>query len=145
MEKTVASTILGSADFVNEITEKHLNTKRADRNVPALKALSAQPSLDTIIKTVMSLIGEDDELSKKASIYLCHRYSGAKLKEIGERFNIGESAVSQASRRLEMILAKEKTMKKKIDEIAQEVIPTRNCSHTSLNPEFFSPAIRRLR
>lgn len=100
LEKAVASTILGSADFVDEITKKYLQTKRADRNLPALKALSTRPSLDRIIDTVNSLIGADEELSRKTGIYFCHRYSGAKLKEIGERFNIGESAVSQASRRL---------------------------------------------
>jgi hypothetical protein len=35
-------------------------------------------------------------------LFFSHRYSGRKLKEIEARFNIGESAVSQASRRVSM-------------------------------------------
>jgi chromosomal replication initiation ATPase DnaA len=33
-------------------------------------------------------------------LYLCHRYTGKRLKDIGTYFGIGESGVSQASRRV---------------------------------------------
>ncbi len=41
-------------------------------------------------------------LVKNVSLYLCHRHTGRKLKYIGRHFNVGESAVSQGSRRMSM-------------------------------------------
>jgi putative transposase len=49
---TVASTILGSPEFVNEIQERHLSAKKADRDLPALRELTSRPSLDEIVKAV---------------------------------------------------------------------------------------------
>jgi predicted DNA-binding protein YlxM (UPF0122 family) len=50
-------------------------------------------------------------------IYLCHKYSGAGLKEIGEKFGIKESAVSQASRRFAQVLERDKELLKKIEQL----------------------------
>ena len=55
-------------------------------------------SLKTILTAVENIFG-GNRVSKNATIYLCHKYSGAGLKEIGEVFGVKESAVSQASRR----------------------------------------------
>jgi hypothetical protein len=35
-------------------------------------------------------------------LYLCHRYSGKKLREIGKRFGVSELRVTQASRRIQL-------------------------------------------
>ena len=99
LDRTITSVILGSADFITTIREKHLPVKHGVRNVPALKELIGRPSLESIISGVRSVAEADETQAKRMSIYLCHRYSGAKLKEIGERFGVGESAVAQASRR----------------------------------------------
>jgi hypothetical protein len=56
-----------------------------------------------------------------ASIYLCHRYSGARLKEIGAYFVIGESAVSQASRRFAIKMAKDDKLIKAMEKIEGEL------------------------
>jgi putative transposase len=47
-------------------------------------------------------------------IYLCHKYSGARLKEIGERFGVGESAVSQISKRFVQKMNDDAEIKKMI-------------------------------
>jgi chromosomal replication initiation ATPase DnaA len=54
-------------------------------------------------------------MAKKASLYLCHRYSGMTLREIGGYFNIGESAVTQASHRFNLQLNKDKKLRKQIE------------------------------
>jgi hypothetical protein len=61
--------------------------------VPALIELTGRPSLELIINTVKNVAHEDDVAANRMSIYFCHRYSGAKLKENGARFGVGESAV----------------------------------------------------
>jgi putative transposase len=114
LKATVASTVLGSEEFVREISERHLGEKRAERSVPAVKELATRPSMDEIIQKIKAVLGEKDELTRNISIYFCQRYSGAKLKEIGERFGISDAAVSQASRRLELKAEKDLELKKMI-------------------------------
>lgn len=103
----IAATMLGREEFVKEITAKHVDGKQEDRNVPAIKKLSDRPTIDAIIQAVQGA-SLADKVSKKASIYLCHKFSGARLKEIGERFGIGESAVSQTSRRVAVQMKEDK-------------------------------------
>ena len=74
-------------------------------------------SITEIVKDIDTVFGEDAVMSRKAAIYLCHRYSGRKLREIGDHFNTGESAVSQTSRRFGLVLNRDKGLRKKIEYI----------------------------
>jgi REP element-mobilizing transposase RayT len=112
LDDVVHSIFLGHQNFVNEIKDKFLQQKKADRNLPVLKELSNRPSLDQISAAVESVLGSNQALSKKVKLYFCHRYSGEKLKDIGVRFGIGDSGVSQSSRRiLEKIQSDKKLIK----------------------------------
>jgi REP element-mobilizing transposase RayT len=99
MMAVVASTILGSPEFVEKIAQRHLAQRGADRNVPAVRRLN-RPTQDRIVAVVASELGTSGKLARNVSIYFCHRYSGARLQEIGERFGLSDAAVAQASRRL---------------------------------------------
>lgn len=57
----------------------------------------------------------------KAIIYLCHRYSGARLKEIGDRFGVGESAVSQISKRFEQKITNDAEIRKIIQGLKERL------------------------
>jgi len=114
LSDVVNSTILGNIDFIKEIKDKHLKDKKGDRNLPALRALSSRPVIEKIEKEVESVLGADHPLSKKVKLYFCHRYSGKKLKEIGTRFDIGESGVSQSSRRISLKISADKKLRKQI-------------------------------
>ena len=113
LQGAIASAILGSSDFVNNIQEKYLACRKADRNLPALKELS-KASLPKILKEAEAFFQGDRTLARKAALYLCHRFSGRTLKEIGHYFGIGESAVSQASRRFEGRLEQERVLREKV-------------------------------
>lgn len=117
LKATVASTILGSEGFVREISDRYLGEKKADRSVPAVKGLATRPSMDDIINKIKTLLGESDELTRSVSLYFCQKHSGAKLKEIGERFGISDAAVSQASRRLVLKTGKDQELKKMIGRV----------------------------
>jgi hypothetical protein len=54
-------------------------------------------------------------------MYLCQRYTGKKLEEIGLHFGIGESGVSQACRRVAQKMEKDKTLKKKIVGLEKQI------------------------
>lgn len=100
LKGTVASTLLGSAAFIAGITEQHLGKRGADQELPALKKLVGGPGLDVIIAGVERAVGHDKGLTRKLSLHFCHRYSGARLREIGARFEMSDSAVCQVSRRI---------------------------------------------
>ena len=52
-------------------------------------------------------------------IYLCHKISGQKLKDIGLHFGIGVSGVSQASRRVALQIKDDKKLKKRLIKLFQ--------------------------
>lgn len=80
----------------------------------ALKKLSGRISIEEMAKAAERIFGQTEKTTKKVSVYLSHRYSGKKLKEIGAYFGISESGVSQASRRFEEEIDQDKKLKKKV-------------------------------
>ena len=120
LRDTMASTILGSTDFVYTIKERYLTGRKPDRNVPALTELS-KLSIPEILNAAKDEWGEDNPLTKKAAIYLCREYSGRTLKEIGNHFGIGESAVSQASRRFQWTLNEDPKLRTNIQDLRRKL------------------------
>jgi hypothetical protein len=121
LNSAVAATMLGCSEFIQEITDRYLSDKQMDRDLPALRTLSKRPPLDAIVQTVKSIVGDQARLAEKVSIYLCHKYSGAKLKEIGERFGIGQSSVTQASRRFARQMVTDATLRKLVAHLEEEI------------------------
>ena len=56
--------------------------------------------MQDIFDEVDTVFGSESALTRNVMMYLCKRYTGEKLKDIGKYFGIGESGVSQASRRV---------------------------------------------
>ncbi len=59
--------------------------------------------VEEIIKQAAKVLSEGAALLKRVQIYLCHNFSGQKLKDIGLHFGIGVSGVSQASCRVSCV------------------------------------------
>jgi len=70
---------------------------------------------------VESVFGEEPALARNVKMFLCQRYTGKKLKDIGIQFGIGESAVSQASRRVNDKIRNDKKLKRKISKIEKKL------------------------
>ncbi|MEW5746306.1 MAG: transposase [Nitrospirota bacterium] len=116
LKETVAAVILGSAEFIGKVKELYLSGRKGGRDIPALKALTRR-SIEEIINVADQEFGAETELSRKAALYLSHRHSGLSLREIGRYFGIGESAVSQASRRFGFVLEKDVRLQKKLKQM----------------------------
>lgn len=117
----LGSAILGSAEFIAEIEEKHLEEKREAVDIPDLRRIACRWSVEEIIETVREAFGEGSSLTKKLSIYLCHRYSGARLKEIGDRFGIGAAGVSQESRRFAIKMEDDGELRKIVNDLREKM------------------------
>jgi putative transposase len=119
LDSAVASTILGTPEFIADISERHIAGKQPDRSVPAVKELCGLHSLDKIVHAANDALIGQEKLAKKVSIYFCHRYSGAKLKEIGEKFGIGDGAITQVSKRLLMQAEKDQMVNEAIEKVGK--------------------------
>jgi len=104
------SVILGGEKFIAEIKTRFLRDKQPDRDLPTLRDLSSRPGLGHIEKAVDSVLQQDEKLARQVTLHMCHRHSGMKLREIGQQFGIGESGVTQASRRIGMKAKKDKRL-----------------------------------
>ena len=121
LDHVVASTFLGGEEFVATIKESYLQGKKKDRDLPALKSLSEKTDIETIAASAAAQFGADTALSRQAALYLSHRYSGRTLAEIGRYFNIGESGVSQASRRFSKTLNKDKNLQNVLRDVIARI------------------------
>ena len=122
LDKVKASTLLGSESFLHWIEEQFLKERPADRELPALNEISERPPLCFIRKAVEERFGGEPAKARRMALYLCHRYSGRKLREIGAEFGVTESAVTQASKRMARALAENQALRVSIDELRQ-VLP----------------------
>jgi putative transposase len=121
LEQVVSSTLLGSADFVAYIKDNFISAKKPDKELPALKELVQKASTQDIFETVESAFSLDEALARNVKMYLCQKYTGKKLKEIGLQFGIGESGVSQSCKRVAQKIAKDKKLKKNIDRLEKKI------------------------
>jgi REP element-mobilizing transposase RayT len=121
LDEVVSSTLLGSADFIAYIKRNFLLSKKTDKELPALKELVKKPSMQDIFEEVELVFTNDKVLSRNVKMYLCQRYTGNKLKEIGLHFGIGESGVSQTCRRVAYRIEKDKKLKKKIERLEKKI------------------------
>ena len=108
--------MLGREEFVETLLKEHLTGKKKERDIPALRELT-KISLEAIIKTVEQECRDRQDIIRKAAIYISHRYSGRTLREIGQRFGVGESAVAQASGRFEAELRENGALKRRVTSV----------------------------
>lgn len=116
------SVILGSAEFVTEIKDRFLRGRKPDRELPVLREMTNRPSLDYIEHVVDAALGSDKKLARQMKLYMCHRYSGKRLREIGERYGVSESGVTQASRRIETKKQKDKKLRRLITNMSKDIL-----------------------
>jgi len=120
LQGVIASTMLGTPEFVAHISEQHLNARKPDRSVPAVRALSHTLPIEGLMQKVKEIV-PDRKLAGKVVMYICHQYGGGKLKEIGESFGIGDSAVSQATTRLHVELRRNKELGNLLARVRKEL------------------------
>lgn len=118
---SVASTILGTDDFIRDIREKYLEGREKDRDLPALRELTRGPGIADIKVASEEVFPKDARLARMAGIYLCWRFSGARLKEIGNLYGISESGVNRACWRLEGKMGKDKGLEEKLQQIGKKL------------------------
>ncbi|MBI4432983.1 MAG: transposase [Candidatus Omnitrophica bacterium] len=101
----MAGALLGTEDFLEKL--KARITKKANQ-FHGKEALFRKP-LPDILKRC-------DDYPRNLRIYLLSKYARATQKQIGERFDISNTAVSQSVKRLEARFVKDKKLKQTVEE-----------------------------
>jgi len=78
--------------------------------------------LTRIIEETEKEFGGKPEFTRKTAIYRGHQYSGRSLRKIGEKFGIGESAVSQASRRIAWEMMESRTLRRRVEGVIKRLL-----------------------
>ncbi|WP_321532129.1 transposase [uncultured Desulfuromonas sp.] len=124
LKDVIGSAILGSQKFINDVSINRLsNTDK--RNVPGIKALFQRPSVEQTVTKIKAELGSSEDL-RNICIYCCRHYSGAKLKEIGDYFEISDAAVCQASRRLSLKAELNKSLKNRLLQMKDVLTPVKS-------------------
>jgi hypothetical protein len=111
--------ILGSAEFIEKIRRLHLKPacENADGEISEIPRLVKRPELSAIHSVVVSRLGGTNRLVKKATVFIAHRNTNYKLKEIGEFFNIGPIAVAVAFRKMRDDIVSSEPLRRTVAEI----------------------------
>jgi hypothetical protein len=115
LREATGSVLLGTQDFIESIQSGHLFAESPNRDLPAIRQLLPCISIERVVETVEEIFEKDRSLARNVSLYLCRKHTGEKLKTIGERFGISDSAVSQVCKRLPTRIENDVTLKDKLE------------------------------
>jgi putative transposase len=115
--------ILGNDDFIDKVRKSHLRQvlDRHDGEVPEISRLRKRPELATINACVAAYFGPSSRLIKKVSIFIAHKNTNYRLKDIGDVFGIGPIAVSTAFRKMQRDASSSETLRRTIAEIERNL------------------------
>jgi len=116
----IGASILGGEAFAEKIISAHLNG-REDKNVPALRQLAGHPTPEEIIRETSAEIAANEKMAKRTSIYLCRQLSGMRLADIGARFNMRDTAISETIRRFTRELNRDDQVQERVNKIGQRL------------------------
>jgi REP element-mobilizing transposase RayT len=114
LRDVVGLVLLGSQDFINFIKQKFISSREPDKDLPTLRQLVPRVSMEVVFAEVDAVFVQAPAFSRNLKIYLCHRYTGEKLKSIGNHFGISESAVSHAASRAREQIELDRKLKKRV-------------------------------
>ncbi|MCM2266109.1 MAG: hypothetical protein NDI73_13055 [Desulfuromonadales bacterium] len=64
---------------------------------------------------------ENEKLARQVGMYLCHRHSGKKLKELGALFGVGETAIAEARRLLTRKLQADRQLASTVEKVRSKL------------------------
>jgi putative transposase len=111
--------ILGSDEFIEKIRKSHIERipGRSGGEVPEITRLRDRPAISAIQSDVASRFGTTNKLVKKVTIFIAHKNTNYKLREIGDFFNIGAVAVAVAFRKISCEIASSEPLCRAVAEI----------------------------
>jgi REP-associated tyrosine transposase len=123
LSKAASFGILGTEAFIKQVTKSRVRDKllTPDREVPELRRLKPRPDLQGIRDEVESYLGVRNRYARRAAIFIIHKNTDYTLRQIGDLFSIGPSAVTSACRKMRAEVVGNASLARVIAEIEQHI------------------------
>jgi REP element-mobilizing transposase RayT len=118
-KQVVGGALLGTEAFISKIKDSVVGTRIQDKNIPALRTLCNRWSVEQIFELVDTNLEGDERVKRDFKLYLCRKYTSARLKDIGDKIGLGETGVFQAASRLQMRMKSDGNVAKKLKKIEE--------------------------
>jgi REP element-mobilizing transposase RayT len=127
-EEIKYSMALGDESFIKKI-EQHISSYGKDREIQVTNLVfqSTSTKIITLIANTFQINSEElltkrrGNIYRLLAIYLIKNHTALSLKEVGEIFSMDYTAVSQAAKRFEAKISKDKSLKKKVVQILEKI------------------------
>jgi REP element-mobilizing transposase RayT len=117
-----AGFILGNGDFFQWVRDTFIQNRQDDEEIPVLRQLRVRITPEKIKETVDEEI-KNQKVARKLGIYLSHKHTGRRLKEIAGFFGkIGDTGVSQIYNRVEKARERDKSLDQVIRRLEKEIM-----------------------
>jgi len=127
--EVIHQTILGTKEFVEWVREK-VSWGR-EREVPALRRMRRSLGIETVLGVMGSALGVEpvgilnrrakEKFIRQMAMELCYRYCSLSQRELGEKFGVDYSTISQNRCRLKRRLQGDKKMQRQFGEMEQKI------------------------
>ncbi|MGA2531895.1 MAG: transposase [Candidatus Aminicenantales bacterium] len=119
LEAAAASGILGRPEFIEQMEKTFLTERRGERNrdFPQLRKLRDRPKMADILAVAKEIFGQENRYARKVAILIIHKNTNYSLREIGDFFRIGISAITDICRRTKKDLLFNETLTQEVQEI----------------------------
>ena len=117
LKEATAKLVLGSAEFVQHVKNRYLGDRTGSRDLPALRQIHEGLGMETVLELVPGALKKMPAQIRNASIYLCRKHTGEKLRTIGQQFRISDAAVSQVCKRFAARIESDRSLGRKISEL----------------------------
>ncbi|MEN6312191.1 MAG: transposase [Acidobacteriota bacterium] len=122
LERADPRSILGSESFVERIKQTCLLRRESeDREVPDLRRLRRRPDLGGIRAEAERIMGPKNRFSRDLAIFLSHRCTDFRLKEIGDHFGLGISSISQICNKMKKDVCWNAVLARAVDELESKL------------------------
>jgi len=120
---SVRTGILGNDIFIARIKKEYLQEELANpsRDTPQLRRLRKSPDLPAILAASEGVLGPRNKYLVPVAIFLAHKNSPVRLREIGEFFSLSISSVSNARLKAKAMIASNSVLAKAVEEIEKTV------------------------
>ena len=123
IRNSVRKGILGSEEFIARIKRDYLGGEcnKPDREKPQLRKLRKKPDLPSILSVSEKILGGSNKYLVPVVIFICHRNTALRLREIGEFFSLSISGVRNAYLRAQTAIISNAAIANAVSEIKRAV------------------------
>ena len=124
-DKVVGQSVLGSDSYVSMIKQTYLH-KAKDRERPGISKISQHVSLERLLNIIEQESGQTNLFEaegplRQVVMTFLYNYAGLNNREIGERFGVDYSTVSQGRKRLRERVKKDSQLESLIRRVTKKV------------------------